>query len=223
MSILTPGTGTPRTFLFLWSAVRPSSTPPATPIAPVTAGIATCVIVSRTEPLSLLPPLLDADWAPFVARSFAELARSFAALAVPRALLERLCCERLDAARDERLDPLPERLDPDPAPERLDPFAERLELLRDRLDAPVERLDPLLDPLDPFEDERPRDEARLEEPRELVAAILLTSETRNTTPAVPVVLSQLEAGDESRLPGGRGLPSHLDGCTRACVESPAQT
>jgi hypothetical protein len=208
MSILTPGTGTPKTFLFFWSAVRPSSTPPATPIAPVTAGIATCVIVSRTELFSSLPPLLDAACAASAALLFAPSA----------ALLARLRDERLDALADlldplperldplpERLDPLPERLDPldplperldpldplperlDPLPERLDPLPEPLDPLRARLDAPPERLAPLLDPLDPSADVRPRDELRLEDLRELVAAILLTSDTRNTTPAVPVL------------------------------------
>ncbi len=160
MSIFTPGTGTPSTFLFFCSAVRPSSTPPATPIAPVTAGIATCVIVSRTELLSLLPPLLDAACVAFAAWSCA-------AFAFPRAPLLRL--------EAERLDPLPDRLDP--PLDRLEPPPDRLELPLDRLDPLLARadllarVDPLLDSLDPFEDERPRDEARLEDPRELVAAI----------------------------------------------------
>jgi hypothetical protein len=204
MSILTPGTGTPKTFLFFWSAVRPSSTPPATPIAPVTAGIATCVIVSRTELFSSLPPLLDAACA-------ASAALLFAPSAVLRALLGRLREDRLDALAD-LLDPLPERLDP--LPERLDPLPERLDPLRARLDAPPELLAPLLDPLDPFADVRPRDELRLEDLRELVAAILLTSDTRNTTPAVPV-LSQLQAGDEFGLPTRKEFRSPLDGCSRA--------
>ena len=203
MSILTPGTGTPKTFLFFCRAVRPSSTPPATPIAPVTAGIATCVIVSRTELFSSLPPLLDAA----CAASAVLLLAVFAAL---RALLE-LRDERLDVLPD-LLDPLPERLDPLPA--RLDPLPERLDPLRARFDAPLERLAPLLDPLDPFADVRPRDELRLEDLRELVAAILLTSDTRNTTPAVPV-LSQLQAGDEFGLPVGTVFRSRLDGCSRA--------
>jgi len=60
---------------------------------------------------------------------------------------------------------------------------------------------------------RPRDELRLEDLRELVAAILLTSDTRNTTPAVPV-LSQLQAGDAFGLPVGREFRSWLDGCSR---------
>jgi hypothetical protein len=210
MSILTPGTGMPKTFLFFWSAVRPSSTPPATPIAPVTAGIATCVIVSRTELFSSLPPLLDAACAASAALLFAPSALLFAPSAVLRALLERLRDERLAALAD-LLDPLPERLDP--LPERLDPLPERLDPLRARLDAPPERLAPLLDPLDPSADVRPRDELRLEDLRELVAAILLTSDTRNTTPAVPV-LSQLQAGDAFGLPVGREFRSWLDGCSR---------
>jgi hypothetical protein len=119
-SIFTPGIGMPSTFRLRFTVVLPSKTPPAMPIAPVTAGIATWVIVSRAEDWSPMPPLLGADFAALLRLSFAVLAGELRPVA---ALL---------------------------AEER--GFALALERLR-------------VDPLDPLDDERPRGEARFDDPR----------------------------------------------------------
>jgi hypothetical protein len=101
-------------------------------MAPVTAGIATWVIVSRAELVLLVPPLPVADLAALLVVSLALVALFLAF-----------------ALADLAVDPLPERVPrllPEPdlavAPERA-----------------------RLDPLDPFEDVRPRDEERFEDPR----------------------------------------------------------
>jgi hypothetical protein len=217
----------PRIFLLRCRAVRPSSTPPAMPIAPVTAGIATLVTALFSE-----LPADSAVSATFDVASLAvDLARLPADLALlpvdrarervaPPAALAPLRAERLpddlEPLPDRELPPLPE-LPPEAARERLVPLepleAAALGLLPLPLLLPEDlRLDVrprvaarvLLDPEDPDplddvpEDDFAREDARPDEPREVLAAIslnLLLGSARRSD------LGGFGAGARPRLPG----------------------
>ena len=186
---LTPGTVTPRTFRLRCRAVRPSSTPPAIPIAPVTAGITTVVTVFLME-LPADPAVLVtfsvALLAVFLAPLPADFARELVARLAERALLRADFALRLAGLallpEDRLLPPEDLELPPDAARELL-LAAEGLLPLPLLLPEDL-RLDvrPLVaavlpDPEDPFDDvpeDFPREGARLD-PRGVVAAMFSTS------------------------------------------------
>src|SRR5579875_3912132 len=141
-SIFTLGTGTPRNLRLRCSAERPSSTPPATPIAPVAAGITTLVTVLFIVPACSLRLRFDSLALPFppLGRDAARLWLAALFRAEVRPELERLLrlLRLLPLAREDLLDPaLAVLLDPfaallDPFAALLDPFGALLDPFEDR-------------------------------------------------------------------------------------------